>query len=231
MNNWSVYHQTQQTKHDLEHSWIPNNLRVHHEVKKFGSIMRDEPFEYRVDISKYLQDQKQQVGQVIVVVVPTDAAFKKTSGSAHSMDDRPMASAWIQVTHLSLDPFQDGRPGNTGVVAWVNDLATGRPITGATVTHRSSAKDVSPNSSGVTDARGLVRIKAKQDPTGHAEQAPLVATLGTDTVFLSHYQVWNNKGIRIIAILMHIHIPALVALYHCAYSWHVCRYSTTCLLI
>jgi uncharacterized protein YfaS (alpha-2-macroglobulin family) len=180
-----VWHQSTLSNSSKQRSWFPDKSRVFHEKKKFEQVARDEPFEYHVDISKYLQDVKQQLGQVVVVAYPTDAAINKTSNT--NLDYRPMAAAWLQCTRLSLDPFRDTRTDNPGIIAWVNDLSTGRPIAGATVTHHS-ASDTGPGVQ--TDAQGLAHLKPYNDSTGRG--VPLIARLGNDCVFLPQYHVFPH---------------------------------------
>lgn len=71
-----------------------------------------------VNLAPWLEDG---LGQLIVSVEPKDRMSKQDRGCLTAM-------SWVQATHLGVDLLTDA----TTLHAWVTDLSTGAPITGAT---------------------------------------------------------------------------------------------------
>jgi uncharacterized protein YfaS (alpha-2-macroglobulin family) len=88
-----------------------------------------------------------QRAQVVVVVEPVDPAPPDMSWLNH-----PTAT-WVQSGTLAVDAITD----QTTLHAWVTDLRTGTPVSGATVTLRSSG-GASVGSGVLTDSHGLATI-------------------------------------------------------------------------
>lgn len=103
-------------------------------------------------------------GQVIALIEPPTQPKPRNRWDHRA---RQWVRAWVQVTRLGLTTFKDG----TNVSAWVTELTTGAPVSGARVSIPSAA-------SGTTGTDGIARLTL-----GSAGDL-LVATRGDDRVFV-----------------------------------------------
>ncbi len=120
--------------------------------------------ETRIDLAPALADG---VGQLVVSVRPSAAAAK---------DVRDAVVVWVQATRIGLDAFVDG----DALVAWANDLATGRAL------------------AGVELSLGGVTLRTADDglarfPLGDSPAPLLVARRGADVAILPQQTGWWSE--------------------------------------
>ncbi|HUJ59836.1 MAG TPA: Ig-like domain-containing protein [Kofleriaceae bacterium] len=91
----------------------------------------------------------------------------------------PEMIAWVQSTHLAIDAHVD----HDSLVAFVSDLATGKPVAHAEVELQSTGTRAT------TDDAGLATL-----PLGprRADNDILIARLGDDSAFVAGYQMWKT---------------------------------------
>ena len=121
--------------------------------------------ESRVDLRAALPDG---LGQLVVVVRPSVASKERRHEAVR---------AWVQATRIGLDAFADGET----LVAWANDLATGR-ATGD-----------------VELSLGAARVRTREDglarlSLGEAPAPLLVARRGQDVAILPQQTSWWSEG-------------------------------------
>ncbi|HEX8073095.1 MAG TPA: alpha-2-macroglobulin family protein [Pyrinomonadaceae bacterium] len=128
----------------------------------------DEITQTLVDLSPALSNG---YGQAFVQVEGVDEPNAPVRVYAYRPDNR--VDAWVQATGIALDAFAD----NNALVAWANELATGRPLAGVQLS-------VSPEGlNGTTDAQGTARLAFK-DANASKGDALLVARRGDDVALL-----------------------------------------------
>jgi len=120
---------------------------------------RNKPQPLHVSVGKYFQNKSEKLGQVLLVLEPTRAAFKNNFTPSSNIisrmfsDDyttyRPIVAVWLQRTRLGLDIIQDNVAGSA--YAWVTDLCTGAPVDDAKILLDHKAV-------GNTDSRGLLKV-------------------------------------------------------------------------
>jgi hypothetical protein len=115
----------------------------------------DELVETELPLAPGLHDG---LGQVLVVVEPA-----RTAPKGYRL---PSVRTWLQVTHLGLDAFTD----HDQAVAWVTDLASGKPVDRAEVSFTQGG-------AGQTGPDGLALLKG-------ARSGALVARQGQDSAVL-----------------------------------------------
>ncbi len=131
----------------------------------------DELTEVPIDLAAGLDGSE---GQVLLIAKPV------------GVDERQRRSqtivAWVQVTSLGIDAFWDSGE----MVAWVTDLATGKPVDGATVTLNPPGTDV------LTDGNGVARFPLPAKAVGRQQ---LTVTSGNKRGFLpDNSSAWSRNG-------------------------------------
>lgn len=145
---------------------------------------RDEPHEHKLFLGSLLQHQDEHFGQLLVIVEPTESAWRQCQGKSRSYNDRDVVFVWVQCTQLSLDVFPDQVKGS--YTAWVSSLENGAPIGKATVRVGSHRQD--------TDEDGLAVIVADAGNTNEM----IVVQKGMDITFMPdvsiHYKDCDSYG-------------------------------------
>ena len=121
--------------------------------------------ETRIDLGQALTGG---LGQLVVAVRPTTVS--------KDVRDQPVL-VWVQSTRIGLDAFADGET----LLAWANDLATGRALAGVELALGGVA--------GRTGQDGLVRLAL-----GDVTAPLLVARRGADVAILPQQTSWWNEG-------------------------------------
>ncbi|MFT4974398.1 MAG: hypothetical protein ACI8S6_000280 [Myxococcota bacterium] len=124
-----------------------------------------------LSLSEHLNGQP---GQLVVWVQPTRQPTRRW--------DQQHATAWVQSTQLGISAIVDA----TEMIAWVTDLATGAPVSGAAVSLRSA-----PTATVKTDATGLARLPL---PEAGAQAELLVVRKGEDLALLPEEQNYWSGG-------------------------------------
>lgn len=122
--------------------------------------------ELKVDLSSALS---KGLGQLIVRLEPLPQKGEPWHHTRYV--------SWVQATHLGLDVASD----TDELLGWVNDLASGKPVAGATLTVLPSGKKAE------TDGSGLARCKPG------LESQVLVARKGDDVALLPRdFAYWQT---------------------------------------
>lgn len=117
-DHWTAWHKVQQRRWSADEIKLPGE-RVADLLLKVPDGRRAWS-DTDVDLTPWLDDG---LGQFVVSVEPKDRMAK--------LDRRRLtAASWVQATRLGVDSLVDA----TTLRAWVTDLATGAPLSGATVT-------------------------------------------------------------------------------------------------
>ncbi len=107
----------------------------------------NQPTPYLLDLRPYLQHPKENLGQLVVVIEPTEdtwRVFNKNSAKYNKyVDYHPFSICWVQVTKIALDVFNsavvfDAADKNVSL-GWVTQLVDGKPIEGAKVYWRGDS--------------------------------------------------------------------------------------------
>ena len=145
----------------------PGQLVVDREMETGAPL--DELAEVPVDLSPCLEEG---LGQVVVQIEP--------SPQDETRSGRQVYVGWVQSTHIGLDAMADNRQ----LVAWGNDLASGKPLAGLELSLQGDPKAV-----GTTGPDGLARL-----PLG-ATSDLLVARQGRDLAILPReFSYWYTYG-------------------------------------
>ncbi|HXK10111.1 MAG TPA: alpha-2-macroglobulin family protein [Vicinamibacteria bacterium] len=118
------------------------------------------------------------LGQVVLVVRPTTPAEPRR---------REAVETWVQSTRIGLDAFADRET----LVAWVNDLADGRPLADVdlNLARFEATKAMTTSAPARSDAGGLARLAL-----GDAPAPLLVARRGGDVAILPSQTGWWSEG-------------------------------------
>jgi alpha-2-macroglobulin len=112
-------------------------------------------------------------GQLIVVVEPPRNLFQLNPNRY-----QPVVRAWVQITQIGLDAFND----HSEMVVWTTALKNGAPLSGVTVEAAPTGQQVTTNSD------GTVRFAIPNST------AYLVARQGTDVAMLPRSSYWGDDA-------------------------------------
>lgn len=127
-----------------------------------------------LSLDPWLSDGK---GQLVLSIKPEESS-PGTRIQARDYEE----TTWVQATHLAVDAFHDG----SRLVAWVTNLETGDPVSGAQVRLWTGSPG-SERASALSDERGLAYLKPPTTLTGPAW---LTAEHEGDQVFLPENLYW-----------------------------------------
>ncbi|MFW5966994.1 MAG: Ig-like domain-containing protein, partial [Persicimonas sp.] len=129
----------------------------------------DELVTTQIDLAEALNDEGH--GHLILNVVPKE----EIDDSSRRPNE---VLTWVQSTDLAVDAFASGDE----TIAWVSELADGRPVDGARVTHHGV--------DGETDADGIATLSTSVQETDE-EDPLLVAQRGDDSAMLTGHGGWT----------------------------------------
>ena len=135
----------------------------------------DQLVETTIDLKPVLGDEP---GHVLIELTPPAEDLK-----GWRRNNPPVVRRWIQRTRLALQVRVDEEQ----LLAWVTELATGKPVAGAEVRLDPHGQQAT------TDAGGLAQFEL-QGPKG-AGSAIVTASLGNDTVFIPE-ATWYRVATR-----------------------------------
>ena len=149
----------------------PAGKRVYSGYRDVDDYKEDELIETSINLTEWLGDDKK--GHVLLWVEPSDQPADRWN--------RTDIFVWAQVTDLGLTVFTEQEK----MVAWVTDLATGKPRKNVSLAYLD--QDIALPK---TDAEGLATFPLMDSSSGpHA----LVATAGTDVSMLTDREGWWNE--------------------------------------
>ncbi|HSI06497.1 MAG TPA: Ig-like domain-containing protein, partial [Myxococcota bacterium] len=157
-SDWAAYTEFSGQLYHNSGPKAPGKLISEGDVKVAGSP--DDLVATPIDLTPGLDKGR---GTVVVVV----------SGKRQYRSDLSRVAAWVQVTPMGLDAFSDA----TDLVAWVTDLKTGTPISGAAV------ELVPTKVTAKTDSDGVAKLTMTPSNNDY-RQRMLVARHGDDSVML-----------------------------------------------
>ncbi len=161
--DWPAWHAYRQKGWRNEAATPPGRRLIDETLRVAGEP--DTLVETRIDLRAGLPGG---LGQLVVVVRPAVPSKERPHEAVR---------AWVQATRLGLDAFTDGET----LVAWANDLASGRAAGGVEVSLGAVA--------GRTREDGLARLALGDAP------APLVvARRGPDVAILPWQASWWSEG-------------------------------------
>ncbi|MCO5552714.1 hypothetical protein L7F22_006231 [Adiantum nelumboides] len=160
-----------------EHNTCPLGKKVHDQEVEL-QVERDEPYEYKVSLGRFLQYPDEHFGQLLVIAEPTQRAFLQCQGLSQPYKARLVLFIWVQCTQLSLDVFPDNVTGF--YTAWVTSLESGVPVSEATVRVGSHME--------LTDDNGLAVIKTQ----GNNEYEMICVQKGKDLTFMPSLRIGQS---------------------------------------
>lgn len=113
------------------------------QVVNFGKVVHDTvlktnvepgvPKQLSIDLRSYLQFPKENLGQLVVSVEPTESAWRVFHPHYYDVYEsrHPKLFSWVQSTRMCVDTTFS--QGNGDLLVWASMLEDGRPATGATI--------------------------------------------------------------------------------------------------
>ena len=105
---------------------------VHNEVIKTG-VEPCVPKQILIDLQKYLQFPKENLGQLVVKVEPTEPAWRVFHKNYYDnyKDSHPKLFSWVQSTRLCVDTLYSMQSGE--MLVWASHLVDGKPAVEAKI--------------------------------------------------------------------------------------------------
>jgi hypothetical protein len=105
---------------------------VHNEVIKTG-VEPCTPKQILIDLQKYLQFPKENLGQLVVKIEPTEPAWRVFHKNYYDKyeDYHPKLFSWVQCTRLCVDTLYSMQNGD--MLVWASHMVDGKPAVDAKI--------------------------------------------------------------------------------------------------